>query len=325
MMRKILIAACCLLSSTGLFSQDKPTQSNQVAETADDAAFVSPLSVAPANASRARQAHLQGVENINAILHDNGPLVTHPGQGAGGADASAITTGTNFGFGHSPAAFLRVADNFTVPGGQQWTLDSVWFYAYQTGSTTTSTITSVNVRIWQGQPDQTGSTIVFGDTTTNRMIGTRFSNIYRVTSTTLTNNQRPIMLQTVNLNGLTLNPGTYWIDWQTGGSLASGPWVPPVSILGQPVVPGANALQRSPAGVWAGLVDGTNPVELPFVLHGSVQYTTPFFTASPASVAFGTINVGSSSSAQTISLSNTGGGTLTITGISLTGADASQF
>ncbi|MFN3345564.1 MAG: choice-of-anchor J domain-containing protein, partial [Chloroherpetonaceae bacterium] len=53
--------------------------------------------------------------------------------------------------------------------------------------------------------------------------------------------------------------------------------------------------------------------------------TTPVFVASPASVSFGSVNVNSSSAPQTISLGNSGQGTLTITGVSLTGPDASQF
>ncbi len=52
--------------------------------------------------------------------------------------------------------------------------------------------------------------------------------------------------------------------------------------------------------------------------------TTPVFVASPASVSFGSVNVGGSSVTQ-ISLGNSGQGTLTITGVSLTGPDASQF
>jgi hypothetical protein len=52
---------------------------------------------------------------------------------------------------------------------------------------------------------------------------------------------------------------------------------------------------------------------------------TPVFAASPSSVSFGTVSVGGSSAPQSISLGNAGQGTLTITGVSLTGADASQF
>ncbi|MFZ1553126.1 MAG: hypothetical protein WAV53_17145, partial [Anaerolineae bacterium] len=82
-----------------------------------------------------------------AILFDNGPLVTHPGGGFGGADASAVQTAiglTIYGAGHQLSANNRVADDFTVPAGETWTINTVTFYAYQTGSTTTSTINHVN-------------------------------------------------------------------------------------------------------------------------------------------------------------------------------------
>jgi Secretion system C-terminal sorting domain/Abnormal spindle-like microcephaly-assoc'd, ASPM-SPD-2-Hydin len=53
----------------------------------------------------------------------------------------------------------------------------------------------------------------------------------------------------------------------------------------------------------------------------------PVFSIDPTSKDFGTVNINTSSTAQTFTISNTGGGTLTITagGISLTGTDAGQF
>jgi hypothetical protein len=33
---------------------------------------------------------------------------------------------------------------------------------------------------------------------------------------------------------VTLGPGEYWLDWETGGTLASGPWAPPIVIWDQP-------------------------------------------------------------------------------------------
>ena len=119
-----------------------------------------------------------------AVLYDNGPIVTHPGGGFGGADASALQDvslgmGT-YGFGHQISANNRVADDFTVPAGSPWTIDTITFYAYQTGSTTTSTITDVRVQIWDGPPMVDGSNIVFGDLVTNRLASSTFSNVYRV-------------------------------------------------------------------------------------------------------------------------------------------------
>jgi hypothetical protein len=288
-MRKLLLVALALATAGFLRAQEKSV-SNSATERAENVKPIPARQLSEAEARKHFNAHLSATEATN-VLVNNGPLITHPGQGAGGNDASIITTGPlGMGFNHAASAFFRVADNFTVPAGELWQVDSVFFYAYQTGSTTTSTITSVNVRLWRGVPDSAGSELVFGDTTTNRMIRTRFSGIYRVqdSTTNITNTQRPIMVQTVNLGGTTLTAGTYWLDWQTGGSLTSGPWVPPVSIVGQPVVPGANARQRNPARVWNNALDGTNPIEFPFVLHGTrggLNPLSPFnLVAPPAGV-----------------------------------------
>ena len=162
--------------------------------------------------------------NPAAILFDNGPLTTHPGGGAGGANASAVQTAlglTTFGFGHAITTGFRMADDFTVPAGG-WNISTITFYAYQTGSTTTTTIDNVNLQIWNGVPGAGGSSVVFGDTTTNRLAGSSFTNIYRVTDTALTGSTRPIMADVVTVN-TTLPAGTYWLDWQTGGTLSSGP------------------------------------------------------------------------------------------------------
>jgi hypothetical protein len=60
--------------------------------------------------------------------------------------------------------------------------------------------------------------VVFGDTTTNRLQSSTFSGVYRVGETTGGANNRPIMENRISV-GTTLAPGTYWLDWQTDGSL----------------------------------------------------------------------------------------------------------
>jgi uncharacterized repeat protein (TIGR01451 family) len=206
------------------------------------------------------------------VLFDNGPLITNPGAGAGGADASAIQPpNTLFGAGHQVSANNRVAEDFTVtdPGG--WTIDSMTFYAYQSFSTTTSTINAINLQIWDGPPGAVGSNVVFGDTTTNRLATTGWNNVYRVTSTTLTNTDRPIF-ESVATVGTTLPPGTYWVDWQTGGTLASGPWAPPVSLVGQTAPAGANATQSIAGAAFTPLLDAGSGTQqaLAFQVTGTV-------------------------------------------------------
>lgn len=205
-----------------------------------------------------------------AVLYDNGPVVNSPGGGPGGSDGSILQTslGLNvLGFGASQASLIRIADDFVIPAGQTWTIQDFICYAYQTGSSTTSTITAVNVRIWNGQPGV--GTVVFGDTVTNRMSATTWSNAYRYSDTN-PGTTRPIMKQTVSI-GVTLPEGHYWIDWQLAGSLSSGPWAPPVTITGQANT--GNAWQAI-SGVWNPIIDnGTAqaPQGLPFILNGTVN------------------------------------------------------
>jgi hypothetical protein len=203
------------------------------------------------------------------VLYDNGPLVTNPGGGAGGADLSALQTalGLNtLGAGHQFSLGYSLADDFTVTDAAGWQIDDITFFAYQTGSTTTSTITGLYVAIWDGPPDG-GGTVVFGDQTTNRLLTTGWSNIYRATDTDPTATNRPIM-ENVATIGTTLAQGTYWVQWSTDGSLTSGPWAPPISILGQTTT--GNAKQYTTA--WSDLVDsGTaTPQGMPFIINGSV-------------------------------------------------------
>lgn len=223
----------------------------------------------------------------SGVLYDNGPLVNSPGTGAGGADESVLQTtslGMNtIGFGHQVLNGNRMADDFTVPAGG-WLIDSFTFFAYQTGSPTTSTITAVNMRIWDGVPAAPGSNIVFGDNTTNVMTSTAFTNIYRITETTVGANNRPIMAQTVGGLDLLLPAGTYWVDWQSDGSLGSGPWAPPVTINGTAIT--GNGLQSltDNGATWAPAVDtGTDTPQqaLPFIINGTLPIVIPEAQAVP--------------------------------------------
>lgn len=201
------------------------------------------------------------------VLFDNGPLVNAPGGGFGGADGSLLQSAlsmTIYGFGHQVVNNNSMADDFTVTGNG-WNVDQMQFFAYQTGSTTTSTINEVRVQIWDGDPTA-GGTVIFGDLTTNRMVSSTFTNIYRAIDTNPTASNRPIMVQTVAI-GITLAPGTYWVQWMTGGTLASGPWAPPITING--VTNTGNAKQNL-AGVWGEALDGTFPQGMPFIVLGNV-------------------------------------------------------
>jgi hypothetical protein len=214
-------------------------------------------------------------------ISNSGPLVTHPGGGSGGADAGALQTALGmgtYGFGNQYSVGYRMADDFLV-GGVGADINSIQFYEYQTGTTTTSTITGVYYQIWNGPPNSPTSTVVFGDLTTNRLISSTWSNIYRVLDTGLTSTSRPIMVNTVSC-GAALAPGTYWLDWMVAGSASySGPWAPPISILGTTTT--GNALQWT--GAWAAAIDTGSGTQqgMPFKLIWSECVSCPTITLSP--------------------------------------------
>lgn len=233
-----------------------------LAQNADIAApsnGATPMALAPFSAPSA----LAG-----SVLYDNGPLVNSPATGASGADESVLqgNLGLGFyGFGHQILNDNRMAEDFTVPAGG-WDIDEMVFYAYQTGSSTTSTMTDVYVQIWDGAPNDPASSVVWGDLTTNRLTSSNWTGAYRVTDTSSGNADRPIMANTVAVD-VTLAAGTYWVVWQTGGTLGSGPWAPPVTITGQTTT--GNALQyTSDSGSWAPALDNTFAQGLPFLVMG---------------------------------------------------------
>jgi len=256
------------------------------------------------------------------VLFDQTALVTSAGTGAGGADESALQTGltmTTFGAGHSSAASVFVADDFTVPAGETWTVNGFNFYAYQTGSTLACTMTGYFVRIWDGPPGEGASAVIAGDRTTNLFQGCDFATIYRVrdvdppgTATT-----RPIMLSVAAFAApLELAEGTYWVEWSATGSLASGPWVPPLTIVGETTT--GNARQEI-SGAWAALQDGGSltPQGLPFQVLGTSEGgggpVTVTSTDTPIAIADGGPNCGAPGPASV--------STITVSGVSGTIAD----
>ncbi|MBV6444332.1 MAG: hypothetical protein IFNCLDLE_00593 [Ignavibacteriaceae bacterium] len=210
---------------------------------------------------------------VESFLYNNGPFVTNPGAGFGGADLSALQTSnlTVWGFGAQSSASNWVADNFEVPYNNEWTLQGFKFYSYQTGSTTTPTYNSAKVVVYNGRPDLPTSTIVWGDETTERYMAAEWTGAYRASDNTPTNADRPVMAVSANANPV-LPAGNYWVMYTLGGTLASGPWVIPISILG--TYETGDAYQRTTAG-WAPLRDSAGGPGygqgLPFQVLGTSQ------------------------------------------------------
>ncbi len=206
------------------------------------------------------------------VLYNNGPVYNSAGTHAGGANESVIQSGLlNYGFGCQYALGLSVADDFIVPAGFAWTINSFSFYTYQTGSGLNSTINGIAVLIWNGKPGEVGSSIVWGDWNNNLLASGAFSGIYR-TNIVNGGSTRPLMKIEANTAGLILQPGTYWVEWAMTGTLGSGPWCPPL-------VPGTlatgNAVQTQDGATYYDLADNGYAVGLPFIVNGTSQQMIP--------------------------------------------------
>src|SRR5215204_3593711 len=99
------------------------------------------------------------------VIFDNGPIFDLPAGGSGGMNASSLHDGmTTYGAGHAFSTGYRVADDIIIGANTTWTIDSLVFFGYQTGSGNISSIDNINVRIWDGPPGAP-SNIIFGDST----------------------------------------------------------------------------------------------------------------------------------------------------------------
>ncbi|MGB7203754.1 MAG: VCBS repeat-containing protein [Pyrinomonadaceae bacterium] len=235
------------------------------------------------------------------FIHDNGPISTGatarngtPAPGgftwseASNDFGSTTVTNTLAGVGCQligVATANRCADDFNVPVGQTWTINQVIVFSYQTNSVANPFV-GANLRIWSGRPGDAGSTIVFGDTTTNRMGTSTDTTAYRIFNSgpplnTATGTTRLIRQIPINVSpAAVLTAGNYWVDFQTDSG-AVGNFSPPVTIAGTRGAPGWNARQfiGPPTNTgWADSFDAGNPAtasdivqEFPFKLAGSVM------------------------------------------------------
>ena len=136
------------------------------------------------------------------------------------------TTESNNILGSGGAAGTsRLADDFTVPAGATWTINSIDFYGYQVGAAASpSPFTSCNVQIWRGRPGDVGSAVIAGDLTTNRLAASIDTRIFRIGSSTVpAPGTAPDMTRRVWRNHATfatpvvLTAGTYCVDRDFNG------------------------------------------------------------------------------------------------------------
>src|SRR5690554_2732366 len=196
------------------------------------------------------------------VVYDNGPHVNMPGT----PDLSILESATlgmdTYGANITHPSF-SIADDFELVAETEIT--GVSAYAYQTGATTT-TINEIYVTIWDGDPSG-GGAVVWGDQTTNVFDSAEEVNAYRVLETDQGARNRIIQKVNASISGLTLDAGTYWLEYSMKGTASSGPWQPPIAILGEATT--GDALQKVSTGWQPWLDSGTNtPQGLPFQIEG---------------------------------------------------------
>lgn len=202
-------------------------------------------------------------------LYSNGPYFNDEFNGN---DISRLLSGlgmTTFGFNVSAAFDYRIADDWENTENVE--VENMIFYGYQTGSGNGSTMMGVTLRIWDGSPDDAASSVIWGDEFENIMDDSDWTGAYRVSENDIGGTDRPIMYIEAGTPGLTLAPGTYWVDFQLDGSASSGPWAPPIALVDETAT--GNALQLIEEGtVWAPVVDdgSASPQGFPFEVNGDV-------------------------------------------------------
>jgi hypothetical protein len=251
------------------------------------------------------QCHAQVLWNNGGFA--TGPVTRSNGSGGGGVSApsgaqwSELIDGNGSGgaanYLLSAGPDFRIADDFTLTGGA--TLTDIRVYAYSTGAASTQGFSNGNLQIWNGRPGDAGSTVVFGDATTNRVTNSTFTNIYRTMSTTNAHGGTAIApttvrpVQEVTLDAaVVLLAGTYWIDYQVtplpGFTSAFSPFVTFTDNATRGA-PGANGRQLQTGPTWADVVDIGDPPTLPDVNQDFPFIVDGIAVPEPASLALASL------------------------------------
>lgn len=208
-------------------------------------------------------------------LFDSSNILTGTGNGANGANTSTIAANAGtYGFSaNGAAATASLADDFTLSAGS--TVNLITFDAYSTStypSPPTSPFTGATVSIWNAQPGTAGAAILF---TSSTLSATAWTGIYRVTSTTLTNAQRPVFSLSVSFNNVALAAGTYWASYSITGVASPGVttsiFTPPV-MNKDGTLPIGNSVQSTDGGAtWLAATDTTSAtvVGVPLTVAGN--------------------------------------------------------
>jgi len=207
------------------------------------------------------------------LIYSSGPLITEPHPISGMSSrlqSGAPPAGLNMnvlGFGAQQASGNALADAFSVSGVM--IIDAIEIFGYATNAPTSpSPVTGVYVEISSTDPAVAITPVTNSPGFANNQIANTvhgWSNIWRVTTTTLSAQNRAVMSMRVNLPTaapIILNQGTYWLLFNYTGVN----FTPPVTVMGSnrmTTTPNTARQRVGAAGLWNPLFDAGNPAQTP--------------------------------------------------------------
>ncbi len=235
-------------------------------------------------------------------IYDNGPLATGDRTDSGVFapagylwselqidPASPGVANTNAGStgAVTTTTVFRLADDFTVPAGQTWTLREAEFVVYRTGHTEPAApVEHVSLQIWNGPPNDPDSELLCGNPVSNVLQSARQLGLLRIFNSVISpalspTSTRPLWALTTSIPADCagqdfFGPGTYWLDWNSRAPGLAQHFAPTVTFPGARGRDGSNAMQWQ-GTLWQAVVDGGNPMtppdvpqDFPFKLYGSI-------------------------------------------------------
>lgn len=183
------------------------------------------------------------------------------------------STVSNFSVGVSnyfnAFASYKLADDFIVPAGQTWKISRVSVYAMP-NFLSNGIFDSLRIQIWKGSPAVAGSTVVFGDMTTNTL-----STVVDSMTCAIQNSSVPapgitpvtiykVKKLSADIN-TTLSPGTYWLVYQAHLQDGNDCGSPYAKVKGKRGLPEWNAVVFNAFNIWQPVVDRGIPTTYPAV------------------------------------------------------------
>lgn len=171
------------------------------------------------------------------------------------------------GYSQDPGG-TRLADDYTVPPGSNKTINRLVLYSYRSGAAAgPSPFSTATVRVWTGRPGDAGAVVLCGNTSTNRLVKSTDTNIFRIFNTSVPapgfppNTNRKLWRNQIALPAPCDAPGffvagnTYWFEWDMNG----GGFHPSIVVPGARTRAGANARIFTFPATWTDVIDTGSP------------------------------------------------------------------